>query len=377
MLASGISADLLDCPDYVKARGVLDGVDMFDADFFGFHPKDAQITDPQHRVFLECAWEALEAGGYDPRRTDSLVGVFAGSSMNTYMLANLATDREYIEEIVNSYQVGNYPTILGNDKDYLASRVSYKLNLKGPAIAMQTACSTSLVAVVQAVQSLLCHQCDMALAGGVSITFPQQRGTLYQEGGMTSLDGHCRAFDAKSDGTVFGAGAGVVLLKRFEDAVADGDTVHAVIRGAAVNNDGSDKASYLAPSSAGQAEVIAMAHALAGIEADTVGFIETHGTGTPLGDPIEIAGLVEAFRSTTDATGYCAIGSLKTNVGHLEVAAGVTGLIKTVLAVKHGRIPGTLHYESPNPNLVLDGSPFFVSAKPIDWPRAGRPGRPA
>ncbi|MCO6509298.1 MAG: amino acid adenylation domain-containing protein [Aridibacter famidurans] len=362
-------------PDYVLARPVVDDADLFAASFFGITPKEAELMDPQHRIFLECSWQAFEDAGYDPEKCGGIVGVFGGQSLNTYLLANLASDRDFLTALVGQYQVGGYNIVLGNDKDYLATRVSYKLNLSGPSVTVQSACSTSLVAVVQACQSLLTYQSDLALAGGVSITFPQKRGYLYQEGGMVSSDGHCRAFDAEADGTVFGSGAGVVLLKRLDEAIADGDHIYAVIKGSAINNDGSQKVGYTAPSVERQAEVIAAAQEFAGIDPRTVGYIETHGTGTPLGDPIEFAALTKAFRRSTADIAFCGIGSVKTNVGHLEIASGVTGLIKTALALSHEVIPPTLHYKTPNPALDLEESPFFVVDELTPWKKGDTPRR--
>lgn len=360
-------------PNYIKARGVLENVDLFDAAFFGLTPKEAAQTDPQHRLFLECAWEALEQGGYDSERYSGSVGVYGGCSLNTYLLANLCQDRAFIEGILPFHQIGAQAALLGNDKDFLVTRVSYKLNLRGPSMVIQSACSTSLVAICQACQSLMNFQCDMALAGGVSISFPQRRGYLYQEGGLASKDGHCRAFDALAEGTVFGGGVGVVLLKRLSDAISDGDHIHAVIKGFALNNDGSGKVSYMAPSIDGQAEVVASAQAQAGVAADTISYVETHGTGTPLGDPIEIAGLTKAFRLSTDKSGFCAIGSVKTNVGHLESAGGVAGLIKTVLALQHRQQPPSLHFVKPNPAIDFANTPFYVNAHLSEWKQNGHP----
>ncbi len=355
-------------PAYVRARGILDHVEMFDAAFFKISPREAEVTDPQQRVFLETAWEALERAGYDPEAFAGAIGVFAGMSNNTYYLANLHGRPDVLQ------RAGEFP-MLGNEKDYLATRVSYKLNLRGPSLNIVTACSTSLVAVCQAVQSVLTHQCDMALAGGVSIGVPQRRGYLYQEGFITSPDGHCRAFDAKAEGTVFSNGVGAVVLKRLEDARAANDTIYAVIKGAAVNNDGSARVSFTAPSVDGQAEAIAMAQAVAGIDPGTISYVEAHGTGTALGDPVEIAGLTQAFRIGTDEKGFCAIGSVKTNVGHLDAAAGVTGLIKTALALHHRTLPATLHFESPNPKLDLPETPFVVNARLRPWPSGPTPRR--
>lgn len=363
-------------PAYVRARGLLENVESFDAGFFGFTPRDVEVMDPQHRVFLEICWEALEDAGWDPARYPGAVGVFAGQALPTYFYANLVTGRAFLDKIAGEYQVGSYPTVLGNDKDYLATRVSYRLDLKGPSMTVQSACSTSLVAVAQAVASLQAYQSDMALAGGVSITFPQKRGYLFQEGGMVSPDGRCRAFDAQASGTIFSSGAGVVLLKRLEDALADRDHVYAVIKAAALNNDGSLKVGFMAPSPERQAEVIATAHALADVDPATIGYVETHGTGTPLGDPIEFDGLNRAFRARTDQKGYCALGSLKTNLGHLEAAAGVAGLIKAALVVRDGVIPPSLHYTAPNPKIDFASSPFYVNTTLKEWkPPAGQPRR--
>ena len=359
--------------NYVAARPLLKNADMFDAEFFGIYPKEAAQMDPQHRIFLECAWEVLERAGYDPIHIRESVGVFAGCSMNTYFMRNLADQRSFVEDFTGSYQVGNYATMLGNDKDFLPTRISYKLNLHGPSMSVQSACSTSLVAVAQACQSLLTQGCDMALAGAVSITFPMRRGYVAQEGGLASLDGHCRPFDEKASGTVFGHGAGILLLKRLEDTLADGDQVLAVIRGFAVNNDGSMKVGFTAPSVEYQAQVIAKAQKMAGVTADSISYLEAHGTGTPLGDPIEVAALNRAFRATTSAKNFCSLGTAKSNVGHLDVAAGATGLIKTVLQIQNRTIPGLLHFSSPNPHLGLPDSPFFVDQKLRPWQTNGTP----
>ncbi len=367
--SAGVDPAVFNRPNYVRSKGLLDDIEQFDAAFFGFNPREAEIIDPQHRVFLECAWTALEHAGYDPHTFDGAIGVYAGATMNTYLLMNLIANPNVVAA------VGGYQLMLGNDKDFLPTRVSYKLNLKGPSINVQTACSTSLVAVQQACRSLLNYECDMALAGGVSIGLPHIGGYLYQEGMILSPDGHCRAFDAQAQGTVSGEGVGVVVLKRLPDAMAAGDTIHAVIRGAAINNDGSLKVGYTAPSVDGQAEVIALAQAQADVNADSITYIETHGTGTALGDPIEIAALTQAFRLGTQRTGYCAIGSVKTNIGHLDAAAGVAGLIKTVLALKHKQLPPSLHFTQPNPKIDFAGSPFYVNAQLTDWPANGAPRR--
>lgn len=356
---SGIDLALLNNSNFVKVGAVLEDIDLFDASFFGFNPREAEILDPQHRLFLECAWEALENAGYDSQKCESRIGVYAGASLNNYLSFDL--NRDQIGS-ANSFQ-----KLIGNDKDFLTTRVSYKLNLNGPSITVQTACSTSLVAISLACQSLLNYQCDMALAGGVSIRVPQKTGYLYQFGGILSPDGHCRAFDAKARGTVIGNGVGVVVLKRLTDAIADGDCIHAVIKGSAINNDGSGKVGYTAPSVNGQAEVIAEALALAGVEPETISYVEAHGTGTALGDPIEIAALSNVFRATTKKKSFCAIGSVKTNIGHLDVAAGVVGLIKTVLALKNQLIPPSLNFEQPNPEIDFTNSPFYVNTKLREW----------
>ena len=302
---------------------MLPDVDQFDAEFFDMRDREAALTDPQHRIFLECAWEALEDGGYDPAAYRGAIGVFAGCSMNTYFLNNVCRDRKAIEDFTDTFQVGDYPVLMGAGREFLATRAAYKLDLRGPALTIQTACSTSLVAVAQACQSLLLYQSDMALAGGASISFPQHRGYLHQEGGMVSADGHCRPFDASATGTIFGSGAGVVLLKRLEDALADGDQIHSVILGCGLSNDGAGKVGFTAPSVDGQVAAIEQALAQAGVAADSISYVECHGTATPLGDPIEVAALTEAFRKSTEAQGYCAIGSVKGNIGHLDAAAGV------------------------------------------------------
>ncbi len=358
---------------YVPARALIENVDLFDAEFFHFLPREAELTDPQQRLLIECAWQAFEDAGYDPAQVAGNVGVFAGSSVNTYLLLNLASDRKFREEFTRSYQVGSFPALVGNGQDFLATRISYKLNLRGPAMTVQSACSTSLLAVAQAWQSLVSYQSDLALAGAVSISFPQRRGYFYQEGGMVSPDGHCRPFDKSAEGTVFGAGGGMVLLKRAEEAVADGDHIYALVLGAGINNDGSDKIGYAAPSSKGQADAIAMAHAAAGVDAASIDYVECHGTGTPLGDPIEFSALAQAFAIGPARTGKpCLIGSVKGNVGHLDVAAGMVGLIKTAFSLDREKIPGTLHYSQPNPRLGLEQAPFAITGQVTEWPRGDR-----
>ena len=346
---------------YVAARGVLEDADCFDAAFFGIHPKEAEVMDPQQRVFLETCWAALECAGYPPGHMRGAVGVFGGATYNTYHQHALVRRPDLIE------LVGSDLVMFSNEKDYLTTRVAYKLGLKGPALNISTACSTSLVAVCQAHQSLLTYQCDVALAGGVSVTVPQKRGYFHDEGNIGSADGHTRSFDAQASGTAFGNGVAVVVLKRLEDAVKDGDRIYAVIKGAALNNDGSQRVSFGAPGVEGQSEVIAMAHALAGVDPETITCVEAHGTATPLGDPIEVAALTKAFRLGTEAKQYCALGSIKSNLGHMDVAAGVTGLIKMALSLHHGVIPASLHFTKPNPKLDLENSPFYVNATLQNW----------
>ena len=364
--AEGIPGAIARDDRFVKARGVVEGADLFDATFFGYNPREAEMIDPQQRVFLETAWAALETAGYDGERYRGRIGVYAGTSLNTYLF-HLASNPEVMAG-------GGLPALIASDKDFLTTRVSYKLDLRGPSVDVQTACSTSLVAVHLACQSLRTHDCDMALAGGVSMG-AQKGGSFYQEGGITSPDGHCRAFDRKAQGTVGGSGVGIVVLKRLSDALADGDVIEAVIKGSAINNDGAMKVGYTAPGVEGQAEVIAMAQASAGVDPQTIGYIEAHGTGTALGDPIEIRALRQVFGGRDGRNGLCAIGSLKTNIGHLDAAAGVAGLIKTVLALKHGQIPPSLHFEEANPSLDLADGPFRVNARLSEWETDGRPRR--
>jgi acyl transferase domain-containing protein len=361
--------------NYVRARSILEDVDLFDAEFFGMYPREAELMDPQQRLFLEACWNALEDSGCDPFTYPGAIGVYGGNSVSTYFLSRLCADPDFIRRFTGAYQVGNYPEMMGNNVDFLATRVSYKLNLRGPAFTLQAGCSTSLLAVCQACQSLLTYQSDMALAGGSSITFPQKRGSFYQDGGMVSPDGHCRAFDADAQGTVFGSGVAVVLLKRMEDAVRDGDHIYAAIRGFGVNNDGAAKVGYTAPSVEGQARVIAMAQETAGVDPRTIGYIEAHGTGTPLGDPIELAALTQAFRTRTNDKQFCAVGTAKANVGHLDIAAGVTGLIHATHVVRHGILPPTLYFHKPNANFDMASSPFYVNANLKDWKTAEGPRR--
>lgn len=360
LIQSGVLPEALNAPNYVKAGAVIDGIDLFDASFFGFNPREAEITDPQHRLFLEASWQALEHAGYDPNNFDGVIGVFAGASFSSYLL-NIHSNPSLMAS------VGSAQTMIGNDKDHLTTLVSYKLNLRGPSVAVQTACSTSLVSVHLACQSLLNRECDMVLAGGVSIGIPQRAGYFYQEGDIASPDGHCRAFDAEAKGTVSGNGLGLVVLKRLDHAIADRDFIHAIIRGSAINNDGAGKIGYTAPSVAGQAAVIAEALAVADVAPESISYIEAHGTGTTLGDPIEVAALTEAFRARTQNKKFCALGSVKTNVGHLDAAAGVTGLIKTVQALKHRLIPPSLHFKKTNSQIDMENSPFYVNTQLLHW----------
>jgi acyl transferase domain-containing protein/thioesterase domain-containing protein len=370
LIAAGATAADLANLDYVRASAILDDIDRFDASFFGLSPREAAIMDPQHRLFLECAWEALENAGWSADEFAGRIGVYAGSGMNTYLIHNLLTNAELVAD-AGLFLLKQ----TGNDKDVLATRVSYQLNLTGPSLSVQTACSTSLVAIHLACQSLLNHECDMAMAGGVTIEIPHGRGYVYREGEILSRDGHCRSFDATSSGTIFGSGLGIVVLRRLEDAVRDGDFIHAIIRGTAINNDGARKVSYLAPSVAGQADAIGEALAVADVTAESISYVETHGTGTIVGDPIEIAALTRAFRTSTKRNGFCAIGSLKTNVGHLDAAAGVAGFMKTVLALVHRQLPPSLNFSQPNPLIDFEQSPFYVNTRLREWEANHKPRR--
>ena len=363
LLAARIPQALLRNPRYVKAGTILDGAEQFDAAFFGYSPREAELMDPQHRVFLECAWEALERAGYDAETFDGTIGLYAGVSLNSYWVTLFADPA--------MRAMSDFQTVIGNDRDFLTTRVSYKLNLKGPSVTVQTACSTSLVAVHLACQSLLSGESDLALAGGVSIMVPLVSGYLSYEGGITSPDGHCRAFADNAQGTIFGKGVGIVVLKRLSDALNEGDHILAVIKGSAINNDGALKVGYTAPSVDGQAQVIRMAQIMADVAPETVTYIEAHGTGTPLGDPIEIAALTQVFGGYSSNTGFCAIGSVKTNIGHLDAAAGIAGLIKTVLAFQHRQIPPSLHCERPNPRIDFAHSAFYVNTRLAEW-KAGK-----
>ena len=352
-------------PNFVAARGVLSDADCFDAGFFGISAREARLLDPQQRIFLELCWTGLEHAGIDPTRSTDRVGVYAGVANNGYLPAMRAEDPGLIA------QAGEFTTMLANEKDYVATRVAHRLNFNGPAVAVHAACSTSLVAIAQAWHALAQGQCDVALAGGVTVIVPQAGGYLHVEGGMESADGRCRPFDAQASGTVFGSGGGVVVLKRLSQALADGDTVYGVIQGVGLNNDGGDKASFTAPSVSGQAQAIRMALAHAEVDARSIGYVEAHGTGTALGDPIEVAALTRAWSEDTADTGFCLLGSVKGHVGHLVAAAGVLGLIKATMALHRECVPGTLHFEHPNPQIDFTSTPFHVSAQAQAWPRAG------
>ena len=369
LLARGVDPRMLQNPAYVRASATLSDIACFDAEFFGFSPREAEILDPQHRLFMECAWAALESAAIVPRACEVPIGIFAGAGVNGYLHANLSPNPDAMSAL------GALATQILNNKDFLATQLSYKLNLRGPSISVGTACSTSLVAVHLACQSLLAHECDIALAGGVALSVPHGWGYIYQSGGILSADGRCRPFDAQANGTVAGSGVGVVVLKRLEDAMRDRDNIRAIVRGSAVNNDGAVKVGFSAPSIRGQAEVIASAQAMAEVEPDSITYIEAHGTGTPMGDPVEVAALSQVFRERTRRKGFCVLGSVKSNIGHLDAAAGVAGLIKTVLTLENRELPPMLHFESPNPELDLGDSPFRINACPEPWTRAGGPRR--
>ncbi|WP_437794270.1 SDR family NAD(P)-dependent oxidoreductase [Sorangium sp. So ce693] len=369
LIAAGVPRAQVRDPGYVKARPCLDRPEWFDADFFGYSEREAQWIDPQQRLFLECAYEALEDAGHDAERFPGWIGVFAGAKMNSYLLSH---HRALLQKFESSEAM---QLLIASDKDYLTTRVAYKLNLKGPSISVQTACSTGLAAVHQACQSLRAVECDMAIAGAASVMFPERRGYFYEKGGPCSPDGHCRPFDADAAGTVFGDAVGVVVLRRLEDAIAQGDFIHAIVLGSATNNDGSAKVGYTAPSVDGQASVIVMAHEVAGVRPDTIDYVEAHGTGTSLGDPIEVRALEQAFRRAAAPLRRCVLGSVKGNVGHSNTAAGIVGLIKTVLALRHAQIPATLHYRRPNAEIDFDSSPFYVNTELRAWPRDNGPRR--
>lgn len=368
LIGLGVDPELVRHPSFVPAAPVLDQTDRFDDRYWGYSPREASLIDPQQRVFLEVATEAFEHAGHDPAGIDGLVGVYGGMGLSTYLLFHLATNPDLAPHEQTL-------AMLGNDKDFLCTRTAYHLGLTGPSVTVQSGCSTGLVAAHMACDGLLSHQCDVALVGGSTVMVPQRYGYLHAEGGTASADGHCRPFDADADGTLFGSGAGALVLRRLADAVDDGDTIYAVIRGSALNNDGSQKAGFTAPSIEGQSEVIVRALGVAGVDADSIDYVETHGTATRLGDPMEVAALTRAFRQTTDEVGFCALGSVKANIGHLDAAAGIAGLLKTVLALHHREIPPLVNFVTPNPQLELDGSPFYIAHRRQDWIGSSGPRR--
>jgi len=366
---AGISPEMLRHPNYVKARGVLENADLFDAGFFGYSPREAELTDPQIRLFLECAWEALESAGWDAEKFSGMIGVYAGMSFSSYIwqLAGEDTDADS----VSAFRI----LMGGAEKDHLATTISYRLNLRGPSLNVQTACSTSLVAVHAAARAVMTYECDMAIAGGSTVSVPQRIGYMYEPGGIASADGHCRSFDAGASGSVSGDGVGVVLLKRLEDAIAAGDTVYAVIKGSAINNDGRRKVGFTAPAVEGQAEVIALALAAAEVECESIGYIEAHGSATVMGDPIEIEALNQVYGQAGLKPASIAVGSVKSNLGHLNAAAGVAGLMKTILALRHGSIPASLNFRQPNPAIPFGRGPFRVNHTLSPWPESNKPRR--
>ncbi|MBQ1766559.1 MAG: acyltransferase domain-containing protein [Aquincola sp.] len=366
---SGIDPAVKASRDFVPVANDFDGIDEFDAALFGYSPAEAAILDPQHRHLLQCTQAVFERAGYRPDRLDGRVGVYVGVGFQAYLFEQLAHRPDV------QLAAGINRIFFGNDKGFAAARIAHKFDFKGPSIVIDTACSSSLMAIHMACRALLGHDCDMAVSGGASLLLPRNTGYVHQPGGIMSRDGHCRPFDAAASGTVFGSGAGVVLLRRLEDAIADGDSILAVIAGSAANNDGSMKAGFTAPSPAGQAAVIAEALAFADIDPDTIGYVEAHGTGTELGDPIEIQGLTQAFRRGTPRQGYCALGSVKGNIGHLDAAAGVAGLIKAVHALARRKLPPTINFDRPNPHIDLAASPFYVNTTLRDWPEGPTPRR--
>ena len=372
LLAAGVSAELLNDPDYVMASPTLDGVELFDAEFFGYSRREAEYMDPQQRIFLETAWSTLENAGYSTEAYPGSIGIFAGSGgvVTSYLLQCLDSFPE-IRGKTGGFQH------LGNDKDFLTTRASYKLNLRGPSVAVQSACSTSLVSLHMACQSVLSGECDMAMAGGISVRIPQQTGYLRQEGDIYSKDGHCRAFDADASGIVFGSGVGLVLVKKLEDAIQDKDQIYAVIKGSAINNDGGAKMSYTASSASGQVRCMTEALTLSDIDPSTIEYVEAHGTGTAMGDPVEVNSLTQAFRKWTDKKSFCALASVKSNLGHLDVAAGITSLIKVVLSLHHQKIPPTINFSVPNPKINFENTPFFVNVELKNWERKDYPRRAA
>ena len=368
LLAAGVPPEVLKMPNYVRAGTILEKAEFFDADFFGYTPREAELTDPQHRIFLECTYEALQDAAYDVETYPGLVSVFAGSALSPHFVRGLTNGLAFKD-------AGMVQISVANERDSLASAVSYKLNLRGPSMGIQTFCSTSLVAVHVACQSLLNYECDLALAGGVALFMPQVSGYFYEEGGIVSPDGECRTFDANGRGSVMGNGAAVVVLKRLEEAIADGDQIYATILASHINNDGSVRVSYTAPGLEGQSAVIAQAMSNSGVDIETLSYIEAHGTATMLGDQVELAALQKAFAPRTRKKQFCAIGSLKPNVGHLDRASGAAGLIKTALALRHQELPPSLNFERTSPDIDLANSPFYVNTRLTPWKTAGYPRR--
>jgi acyl transferase domain-containing protein len=362
LLDSGMPIEVIRHPDLVAAKGILDDADLFDAAFFGISPREAELMDPQHRLLMECAWHALEDAGYDSNRFAGRIAAFTSTGLNTYLPFNICSHPGLAQK------VGGFHLSICNDKDFVATRIAYAMNLKGASVNVSTACSSSLVSVHFACQHLLTHQCDLSLVGAVSVHFPQKVGHIYEPGAAYSPDGHCRPFDATPSGLIDGSGVAAVILKRLDDAIADGDQIYAVVKATAVNNDGRMKIGYTAPSMDGQSEVISEALEMAGVEPDTISYVEAHGTATPLGDPIEVAGLTQAFRRGTTRTGFCGLGSVKSNIGHADTAAGLAGLIKIVLGMQHGQIAPSLHFTQPNPELHLADTPFYIVDALKEWP---------
>ncbi len=380
MKAAGVDPRSAQDPRYVKASPILKDAEGFDASFFGYSTKEAELMDPQQRLFLEVVWEAFEHAGYNPLDHAESIGLYAGASMNTYLMNNVSAHWDRLDtkddlSVTTLDSMGGFQMMVANDKDYLPTRVSYKLNLNGPSINVQTACSTGLVAIHLACQSLLAGECDMVIAGCSSVQSPQKVGHLFQEGMIVTPDGHCRAFDAQAQGTIFGSGVGAVLLKPLDAALNDQDSIYAVIKGSAVNNDGGVKMGYMAPSQEGQSGVVSEAIAVAGVPPESIRFVEAHGTGTEMGDPIEVGALTQAFRAGTEKNQFCALGSVKTNVGHLQISSGIVGFMKTALALYHKEIPPTLHFQNPNPQIDFERSPFYVNTETLAWEAGETPRR--
>ncbi|HHH30756.1 MAG TPA: polyketide synthase [Polyangiaceae bacterium] len=362
LLAAGVSRAQLADPDYVRACPLLADVDKFDAGFFGFSPRDASVTDPAHRFFLEVVYEALEHSGNTGLPEEGTVAVFAGSGASYYYMDNVRTNPALMRSM-GEFLVRH----TGNDMNFLATRASYEFDFRGPSVNVQTACSSALVSLHMACKSLFDRECDMAIIGGATIQQPHNVGYQYSEGEIVSPDGHCRAFDARSAGTVFGSGAGALVLKRLDDALDHGDTIHAVVRGSAINNDGAVKVGFLAPGVEGQVGVVVDALKMAGLSAEDISFVEAHGTGTRVGDPIELTALQQAYETFTNKKRFCGVGSVKSNIGHLGEAAAAASLIKMVLSLKHRELPATLGYESPNEQFDMQDSPFYVNAELRRW----------